>query len=34
NKIATFVGVKHAIGVNSGTSGLHLAVRALGISRR
>jgi len=32
NKIATFVGVKHAIGVNSGTSGLHLAVRALGIS--
>jgi len=32
SKIAEYVGVKHAIGVNSGTSGLHLAVRALGIS--
>ena len=30
-RIAEFVGVKHAIAVNSGTSGLHLAVRALGI---
>lgn len=30
-KIAEYIGVKHAIAVNSGTSGLHLAVRALGI---
>lgn len=29
--IADHVGVKHAIAVNSGTSGLHLLVRALGI---
>lgn len=29
--VADFVGVKHAIAVNSGTSGLHLIVRALGI---
>ncbi|SHI53189.1 perosamine synthetase [Lutispora thermophila DSM 19022] len=29
--IAQYVGVKHAIAVNSGTSGLHLIVRAMGI---
>lgn len=29
--VADYVGVKHAIAVNSGTSGLHLIVRALGI---
>ncbi len=31
--LADFVGVKYAIAVNSGTSGLHLIVRALGIKR-
>lgn len=30
-KIADFVGAKYAVGVNSGTSGLHLCVRSLGI---
>ncbi|AVX21679.1 MULTISPECIES: DegT/DnrJ/EryC1/StrS aminotransferase family protein [Carboxydocella] len=30
-RMAEYTGVKHAIAVNSGTSGLHLAVRALGI---
>ncbi len=29
--MADFVGVKHAVAVNSGTSGLHLIIRALGI---
>jgi perosamine synthetase len=29
--MARYIGVKHAIAVNSGTSGLHLIVRALGI---
>ncbi|GGH17031.1 DegT/DnrJ/EryC1/StrS family aminotransferase [Silvibacterium dinghuense] len=29
--MAGFAGVRHGIGVNSGTSGLHLCVRALGI---
>ena len=29
--IADYVGVKHAIAVNSGTSALHLIVRSLGI---
>jgi len=29
--VAKFVGVKHAVTVNSGTSGLHLIIRALGI---
>jgi perosamine synthetase len=29
--MASYIGVKHAIAVNSGTSGLHLIVRALGI---
>ena len=29
--VATYSGAKHAIGVNSGTSGLHLCVRAAGI---
>ncbi|MGB6430839.1 MAG: DegT/DnrJ/EryC1/StrS family aminotransferase [Candidatus Acidiferrales bacterium] len=29
--IARYVGAEHAIGVSSGTSGLHLSVRALGI---
>ena len=28
----TFTGCKHAIGVNSGTAGLHLCVRAAGIT--
>ena len=31
NAIARYVGARHAIGVSSGTSGLHLCVRALGI---
>jgi len=31
--MARYIGVKHAIAVNSGTSGLHLIVRALGIGR-
>lgn len=30
--ISSYVGAKHAIAVNSGTSGLHLLVRAFGIS--
>jgi len=30
-KIAEYVGVKYAVAVNSGTSGLHLAVRSLGL---
>lgn len=30
--IADFIGTKHAIGVNSGTSGLHLLIRAMGVS--
>jgi perosamine synthetase len=29
--ISDYVGIKHAIGVNSGTAGLHLCVRAAGI---
>src|SRR5207244_10688123 len=29
--MAKYVGVRHAVAVNSGTSGLHLIVRALGI---
>lgn len=32
NMVAKFAGVKHAIAVNSGTSALHLIVRALGIT--
>ena len=32
-KVAKHVGVQHAIGVNSGTSGLHLCVIAAGIGR-
>jgi perosamine synthetase len=31
--VAAFVGVKHAIAVSSGTSGLHLLMRAIGIER-
>ncbi|MDO8530235.1 MAG: DegT/DnrJ/EryC1/StrS family aminotransferase [bacterium] len=31
--IARFTGVKYAVAVNSGTSGLHLIIRALGIKR-
>jgi perosamine synthetase len=31
NKLAAYAGVKHAVVVNSGTSALHLIVRALGI---
>ena len=31
NAFATYVGRKHALAVSSGTAGLHLAVRALGI---
>ena len=30
--VSRYVGVKHAIAVSSGTAGLHLAVRALGIT--
>ncbi len=30
-KIADFIGVKYAVGVNSGTSGLHLCIRSLDI---
>lgn len=30
-QIARYIGVKHAVAVNSGTSGLHLCVRSLGI---
>jgi len=30
--VAEYVGVKYAVAVNSGTSGLHLAVRSLGIN--
>jgi perosamine synthetase len=29
--IAEYIGVRHAVAVNSGTSALHLIVRALGI---
>lgn len=32
-KMAEFAGVKYAVAVNSGTSGLHLIVRALGIGK-
>jgi perosamine synthetase len=31
NEVATYVGVAHAVGVNSGTSGLHLTVIAAGV---
>lgn len=31
-KFAKYIGVKYAIAVNSGTSGLHLCIRALGIN--
>jgi perosamine synthetase len=31
HQLAAYAGVKHAVAVNSGTSALHLAVRALGI---
>src|SRR3989344_8568050 len=30
NNFANYIGIKHAVAVNSGTSGLHLCVRALG----
>ena len=33
NKFAEYVGVKYAIAVNSGTGGLHLLTRALGIKK-
>lgn len=33
NIMAKFAGVKHAVAVNSGTAGLHLIIRALGIGR-
>jgi len=33
NLLAGYLGVKNAVAVNSGTSGLHLAVRALGIGK-
>ncbi|MGI6777830.1 MAG: DegT/DnrJ/EryC1/StrS family aminotransferase [Acetivibrionales bacterium] len=32
-RIANYIGVKHAIAVNSGTSGLHLLIKALGIKK-
>ncbi len=31
NNFAAYIGAKHAVAVNSGTSGLHLCVRALGL---
>ena len=31
NRVATYIGLPHAIAVSSGTAGLHLCVRALGI---
>lgn len=31
--MADFIGTKHAIGVNSGTSGLHLLIKAMGIGK-
>lgn len=33
NAVAKFTGVKYAVTVNSGTSGLHLIIRALGITK-
>lgn len=33
NRMAEFAGVKYAVAVNSGTSGLHLIIRALGITK-
>jgi perosamine synthetase len=33
-KLAQYVGSKYAVAVNSGTSGLHLAVKALGLGER
>src|SRR3989338_5375504 len=33
NQIADFAGVKYAVTVNSGTSGLHLIIKAMGISK-
>ena len=33
-QFAAYIGTRHAIAVNSGTSGLHLCVRALGIGER
>jgi dTDP-4-amino-4,6-dideoxygalactose transaminase len=32
SQLAAYAGVKHAIAVNSGTSALHLIIKALGIS--
>lgn len=32
-KFASYIGTKYALAVNSGTSGLHLVIRALGIGR-
>ena len=32
--VARFVGAPHAVAVSSGTAGLHLCLRALGIRRR
>ncbi|MEO0108208.1 MAG: DegT/DnrJ/EryC1/StrS family aminotransferase, partial [candidate division WOR-3 bacterium] len=31
-RLARYVGVRHAVAVSSGTAGLHLAVRALGLT--
>ena len=33
NLVASFVGVKYAVAVNSGTSALHLIIKALGIEK-
>jgi dTDP-4-amino-4,6-dideoxygalactose transaminase len=32
--VASYVGIAHAVGVNSGTSGLHLAIIAAGVAER
>ena len=32
-KIADYIGIKYAVAVNSGTSGLHLIVRAMGLGK-
>lgn len=33
-KFAEYIGTKYAVAVNSGTSGLHLAIKSLGIGEK